>query len=481
MPQVAAMSAPATDTARRLADLPPEWPEDLMPGIRRQIAAAGRKVVVLDDDPTGTQTVHGIPVLTGWSEEALAAELKRPEAAFYLLTNSRSMTAAEARALNREIGRRLRQAAEKVGAAVAVVSRSDSTLRGHFPAEVEALCAGLERPALPCLVIPFFLEGGRYTIDDIHYVDEGGRLVPASQTAYAQDAVFGYRNADLRCWVEEKTGGRIPAGQVAAIGLDAIRRGGPAPVAEKLAALGPGSVCVVNAASYRDLEVVVTGLLAVEGRGRGFVCRTAASFVRVRSGLALQGLLRGDELTTGSDRGGLFVVGSYVPQTTAQLAALRDQTPIGAVALEVADLLDPQRAEQAISRAGTAVNRLLDAGADVVLFTSRRLVTGAGDQDNLVIGRRVSDGLIAVVQALNGPPRYLVAKGGVTSSDVATRGLGVQRAMVLGQVLPGVPVWRLGPEACYPGMAYIVFPGNVGGTEALVTIYRLLARKNPAA
>jgi uncharacterized protein YgbK (DUF1537 family) len=478
---MAAMSAPAMDTARRLADLPPEWPEDLLPSIRRQIAAAGQKVVVLDDDPTGTQTVHGIPVLTEWSEAALAAELRRPEPVFYLLTNSRSLTVAEARTLGQEIGRRLRRAAQTAGAAVEVISRSDSTLRGHFPDEVEALCAGLETPDLPCLLIPFFLEGGRYTLDDVHYVDEGGRLVPASQTAYARDAVFGYYHADLRRWVEEKTGGRIPWAQVAAIGIDAIRRGGPARVAEQLAALPPGAVCVVNAASYRDLEVVVAGLLAAEDRGRRFVCRTAASFVRVRSGLAPRGLLRGDELTSGSDRGGLFVVGSYVPQTTTQLAALQAQTPIAAVVLEVADLLDPSRTDRAVRRASAAVNHHLANGRDVVLFTSRRLVTGSGDQDNLAIGRQVSDRLIAVVQALRSPPRYLVAKGGITSSDVATRGLEVQRAEVLGQVLPGVPVWRLGPESRYPGMAYIVFPGNVGDTDALVTIYRLLARKDPSA
>jgi len=475
------MGAPAMDTARCLAALPPEWPEDLLPDIRRRIMTTGRKVVVLDDDPTGTQTVHGIPVLTGWSVALLAAELRRSGLVFYLLTNSRSLAAAEACALNREIGRRLHQAAQEVGATVEVISRSDSTLRGHFPGEVEALCAGLETPELPCLLVPFFLEGGRYTIDDTHYVDEGGRLVPASQTAYAQDAVFGYRHADLRRWVEEKTGGRIPWAQVAAIGIDAIRRGGPARVAEQLAALPPGAVCVINAASYRDLEVVVAGLLAAEDGGRRFICRTAASFVRVRSGLTPRGLLRGGELAGGIDRGGLFVVGSYVPQTTAQLAVLQAQTPIAAVVLEVADLLNSSRADQAVRHASATVNHHLDNGRDVVLFTSRRLVTGSCDQDNLAIGRQVSDCLIAVVQALRGPPRYLVAKGGITSSDVATRGLEVQRAEVLGQVLPGVPVWRLGPESRYPGMAYIVFPGNVGDTEALATIYRLLARKELTA
>jgi uncharacterized protein YgbK (DUF1537 family) len=79
-----------------------------------------------------------------------------------------------------------------------------------------------------------------------------------------------------------------------------------------------------------------------------------------------------------------------------------------------------------------------------------------------------------VVRALTIRPRYLVAKGGITSSDIATQGLGVRRALVLGQILPGVPVWQLGPETRHPALVYIVFPGNVGGPQALAEIVTTL-------
>ena len=85
--------------------------------------------------------------------------------------------------------------------------------------------------------------------------------------------------------------------------------------------------------------------------------------------------------------------------------------------------------------------------------------------------------LIEIVRSLDVQPRYLVAKGGITSSDVATHGLGIKRAMVPGQILPGVPVWRSGTESRYPGMPYIVFPGNVGGPEALVEIVTAFRRE----
>jgi uncharacterized protein YgbK (DUF1537 family) len=360
---------------------------------------------------------------------------------------------------------------------VEVISRSDSTLRGHFPGEVDALKEGLGASALPCLLVPFFLEGGRYTIGDVHYVAEGNRLLPAAETPYAQDAVFGYGQSHLGRWIEEKTRVRAPAGRITSITIDDLRQGGPAPVAEKLMAMAPGAYAIVNAAAYRDLEVLVTGLLQAEDAGKQFVFRTAASFVRVRAGIAPRDLLRSEELTAANVHGGLFVVGSYVPKTTAQLTALLHYQAIAPVEIAVANLLKDAGREKEIHRAVDAINRHIRQGDDTVVFTSRKLVTGTGDQDNLAIGQRVSDSLIRIVQKLACQPRYLVAKGGITSSDVATRGLGVRRAMVMGQILPGVPVWKLGDETRFPGMAYIVFPGNVGDGDALAKIQERLARQ----
>jgi uncharacterized protein YgbK (DUF1537 family) len=110
-----------------------------------------------------------------------------------------------------------------------------------------------------------------------------------------------------------------------------------------------------------------------------------------------------------------------------------------------------------------------------VLATSRRLVTG---QDNLAIGRTVTDALIAVVRGLSVQPRFVIAKGGITSHEVAQRGLGAARATVLGQLQPGVPVWRLesGPDLRSAGVPYVVFPGNVGGPTGLLDAARALSR-----
>lgn len=459
--------------AETLRRLPPEWPGDPLPAIQAAVRARAEKVVVLDDDPTGTQTVHGVPVLTEWPLEALRAELAGDLPAFYLLTNSRSLPPAEAQALNAAIGRDLAAAARQAGRRFIVVSRSDSTLRGHFPGEVDALAGALGGPFDATLIIPAFIEGGRYTIDDIHYVADGDTLVPAGATEFARDAAFGYRASNLREWVAEKTGGRVGAESVATISLDDIRRGGPARVAGRLLALAPGAVCAVNAAGNRDLAVVVAGLVEAEGRGRRFMYRTAASFVALRAGLSPQPLLRAADLTLPEAGGGLVVVGSYVPKSSGQVAALLAQPGMRGVEVGVAALLSAQP-DETIADAAHAAEQALAAGQDVVIYTSRELVAGADAATSLAIGRRVSDGLVGIARAIGARPRYLLAKGGITSSDVATRGLGVRRALVLGQILPGVPVWQLGPESRYPGMAYIVFPGNVGGPGALGEVVQAL-------
>jgi uncharacterized protein YgbK (DUF1537 family) len=462
-----------------LNSLPEVWPVELLPAIQEQVKASRRKVVVLDDDPTGTQTVHGIPVLTEWSVDSIRAELANELPAFYILTNSRSLPLGQAQRLNAEIARNLVAAAGSTYQ-FAVVSRSDSTLRGHFPGEVEALAEALGGDFDAWLIVPFFLEGGRYTINDIHYVAEGEQLVPAGETEFAHDSAFGYRASNLREWVAEKTGGHIPVETVASISIEDIRRGGPERVTERLAGLAKGSICGINIASMRDLEVFVQGLLAAEANGRRFLYRTAASFVQVRAGLRPRPILTKTDLNLPETGGGLVVVGSYVPRTTGQVNGLLSQPELlTSVEIRVEALLDEAYWQGEIERVAGQANQTLRQNQDVMIYTSRKLITAAEAEASLAIGQRISEGLIALVKKISVRPRYLLAKGGITSSDVATKGLGIKRAMVPGQILPGVPVWQAGPESRYPGLTYIVFPGNVGGPEAMVEVVRKLKVSQP--
>jgi len=468
----------AVDVLRRL---PPEWPHDLLPAIRSEIESCGSKLIVLDDDPTGTQTVKNVPVLTKWDVPQLTAELHDPGATCYILTNSRSLGGEEARRLASCIVRNLMSASARTGRPVRVLSRSDSTLRGHFPDEIEGIIEGLGFEPDTLLLAPFFVEGGRLTIGDVHYVRDGESLVPVAMTEFAHDPVFGYQNSNLRQWVVEKTGGRIQPSQVDSLSLEEIRQGGPDLVVERLLTAPRGRVWIVNAAAMSDVQVVALALLRAESRGLKVLCRTAASFVPAYGGLEPAALLDGHDLCSGSG-GGLILVGSFVPRTTQQLAELLSSGDCASLELEAAALLDPEKRPHEVGRASEFALRTMAEGRHAVVYTSRQVIHGRTRGESLLIQRAISRALIEVVRRLEVQPRFLVAKGGITASDVATEGLGVVRAEVLGQIVPGVPVWKLGPESRFPGMPLVVFPGNVGGPVSLVeTLRRLEGRRQEDA
>ncbi len=458
------MTEPEPVPAQAFLDaLPPLWPDE---ELRCEIAgcreASGACVVALDDDPTGTQTVADVQVLASPTVLDLTDALLAGEPALYVLTNSRSLPQSGAFALTRALAAELTLAARRASRPILLVSRSDSTLRGHFPAEVDALRlgAGFDRPAL---LIPFFAEGGRYTIGDVHWVREGERLVPAAQTAFARDPVFGYRHSRLPEWVEEKSAGRIAARDVSSLSIDKLRREGPPYARQWLDGLRPGQIGVVNAAHDRDLEVLAAGIH--QNAGAIPLFRSAASWVKILAGLPNPQPVSASQFVTGQG-GGLTIVGSVVSRTDEQLAALRRVPDLAWIELVVGQVIDPSGRGPEIGRATEAVTAAWSGGLDAVVFTSR----SASAPRDLHAGRMISAALVDVVRALPGAPRYLIGKGGITASDLATEALGMRRARVLGPILPGAPVWRMGSETRWPGIPLIVFPGNVGEAGSLAAI-----------
>ncbi|MGI8643604.1 MAG: four-carbon acid sugar kinase family protein [Thermomicrobiales bacterium] len=454
--------------------LPPAWAD---PGLaeqnRRAIAASGRVLVALDDDPTGVQTVHETPVLARWTVEDLAAELAARPPVFFILTNSRSLPEAEASDLTREIVTNLHTASEQTGVPVAIASRSDSTLRGHFPAETDAIQA-VTGAADGVVLVPAFFEGGRITVDDVHWVRQGDEWIPAAETEFAKDATFGFTSVNMGDWVTEKTGGRIQPEDVASLDIRTMREGGPVAVAAFLKDIHGGTPVIVNAASYEDLDVVVAGILEAEAAGKRFVYRTAASFVRARAGLPARDLLTREELlgaNAPTPLPGLVIAGSHVQKTTEQLAHCQNLPGTTMIEVSVPALIagDTSRDEE-VRRVASDATSAIEDGRTAIVATSRRVERPVAGGDGLALGRTASAALVAIVHAIEAEPGWVVGKGGITSSDIGTKGLGAHRAMVLGQVRPGVPVWRLGEESRFPGLPYVVFPGNVGDPETLAEV-----------
>nr|POE74168.1 putative oxidoreductase ygbj [Quercus suber] len=438
-------------------------------------------LVVLDDDPTGTQTVHDVEVLTEWTIESLIAQFRKIPKCFFILTNSRSLSSEKASALIKDICRNLHTASTSVeNIDYTVVLRGDSTLRGHFPEEADAAVSVLgEMDAW--IICPFFLQGGRYTIEDVHYVADSDKLVPAGDTEFAKDAAFGYKASNLREWVEEKTGGRIPASKVTSISIQLLRKGGPDAVFERLCNLPKGSTCIVNAASERDMAVFAAGMIKAELKGKRFLCRTAASFVSTRIGIIPKAPILPKDLGINKEKnGGLIVVGSYVPKTTKQVEELRQQCGQILRSIEVSvdklAMRSVEEREEEISRTAAMADCFLRARKDTLILTSRELITGKTPSESLEINFKVSSALVEIVRQITIKPRYILAKGGITSSDLATKALEAKCAKIVGQALAGVPLWQLGPESRHPGVPYIVFPGNVGDSKALAEVVKSWAR-----
>lgn len=433
------------------------------------------KLIVIDDDPTGSQTVHGCLLLTRWDVATLGEALTDDSPLCFILSNTRGMSASDAAVVTREICVNLRKSLRRLanagrGIQPVIVSRSDSTLRGHYPVETDVIAEELG-PFDAHFLVPAFFEGGRITRDGVHYLLVDGVPVPVNQTEFARDSVFGYRHAFLPDYVEEKTAGRIAADQVERFSL----RDSRGDLGERLRTL-QGNVCgVVDAERQSDLDGFARQVLQVAGEGKRFLFRSAASLLTAFAGLPPQPVAP-DAMSqfVRNGRAGVVLVGSHVAKSTQQLAFLIENTDVRPLEIDLDRLLDD---ESALRR--DLLERLAVAQADnqgVVLYTSRSERQFPTTAERLAFGERVSALLVDLVRELPRDIGFLISKGGITSNDTLSKGLALRAARVLGQIHPGCSVVRCAADhPRFANLPVVIFPGNVGGEAALAEVYQILA------
>ncbi|HLT67458.1 MAG TPA: four-carbon acid sugar kinase family protein [Microbacterium sp.] len=445
-----------------------------------------RRLLILDDDPTGSQCVAGIDVVFETDPAIPAEVLAEPDSACFVLTNTRALGEAEAVARNRELIAGILNTGVPVGG-LHVVSRSDSTLRGHVIAEPHAIADELAahgREVDAFVFCPAMIEAGRFTENDVHYATVGGEAVEVARTDFARDATFGYEHSDLRQFLAERSqrevtpGRRVAAEDVLSISLADIRGGGRDRVKEILATARDRRWVVINATEYADMEVVAAAMAELQAEGRSFVTRCAPSFVRPLAGQVSAHVVDADSIGVPDGRldYGLVVVGSHVGLTTSQLRVVQQRGTLVEVELHVPSVLDERR-EQHIRDIAARVRDTLER-ADCVIYTSRDLVRADDPDASLAIARSVSDAIVEVVRLVRSArPAWVVAKGGISSHEVAEHGLGIRRATVEGQFWPGQVSLFEAREAPVEvlGAPYVVFPGNVGDESALADVVDVLA------
>lgn len=397
------------------------------------------KMVVLDDDPTGIQTVHGCLLITQWDEESVRLGFADEQPFFYILTNTRALTREEAARVTREAMEMVVKVNEDYGYRLVIVSRSDSCLRGHFPLETDVMRECFTSRGLSVLpktpFCPAFIESGRVTIKGVHYMKDGERMIPVSETEFARDNVFGYHTSVLHDYILEK-------------GAD------------------PDDYIIVNAQSYEELNASASQIVSsVLAHDSSIIIRSSSSLPKAIAGCPDIPLLDGSMLKSAGV--GCFIVGSHVKKTTRQLEALLCESGTFGVELDVRRILEDS--EPLMQETLAVMQQVAGQGLVPVVYTSRQEVRLDDADLRQHLGQKVSDFLVDVVRRMPFTPAYLVAKGGITSHDIMTKGLGIKSARVMGQIVNSVPC------VMTRDFPYVIFPGNVGGEDSLRETYQKLS------
>jgi uncharacterized protein YgbK (DUF1537 family) len=437
------------------------------------------KVVVIDDDPTGSQTVHSCPLLLEWDKETLRRGLRHPSPLLFLLADTRALTPEAAAARNREIVRHLDEAlaAEGLGRGdVLLVSRGDSTLRGHGVLEPATLQEAFG-PFDATFHIPAFLEGGRITRNGVHLLNGE----PVHTTAFARDRIFGYSTSDLATWLEDKSGGLIRPAEVQRIHgreLDAAGGAGLPVLIDRLRSLQGNVPVVVDAERQGQLDALAAAVRALRCEKR-FLFRSAASLVKALAdpgpppldgaGLAALRCRNGD----GALLPGLVVVGSYVPLADQQLERLLQDSCCNGLELPVRriarvlesgtpDLLLADLEREWLQQ----LREMLAGDTTPVLYSSRGEIGFASLPQRRHCSLQLAQVMARLAAALAPDLGYLISKGGATTQTLLSKGLGLTAVQLEGQLLPGLSLVRPS-EGRNAGLPILTFPGNLGSADTL--------------
>jgi len=436
------------------------------------------KIIVLDDDPTGSQTVHSCLLLLKWDVDTLMLGLQDESPIFFVLTNTRSLTPAKTAAVTREVCDNLKAAIERTAASgltqnFVIVSRSDSTLRGHYPIETDVIAERLG-PFDAHFLTPEFFEAGRITLDSTHYIQSGDTLTPTHETEFAKDSVFGYSTAYLPDYVEEKTKGAIPASKVERFLLADIRQG----TQKRLMQLNNNCCVAVDGEQQSDLDQFATDLNAVAAQGKRFLFRSAASLLTSLANLPPQPTRPADMSQITRSLSGAVIVGSHVQKTTQQLQQLLKAPGVVGIEIDVTEIkADPQNShDRLLKQVLDRFNQIHAEGHTPAVYTSREELTFEDSETRLAFGEAVSTLLVDIEKSLPKDIGFLISKGGITSNDMLSKGLELTFVRLLGQIIPGVSIVKTeATHPSFPSLPVVLFPGNVGDADALAIAYQRLA------
>ncbi len=445
------------------------------------------KIIVFDDDPTGSQTVHGCPLLLRWDKETLIKGLNNSSPLLFLLTNSRSLSPEMAEIRIREICKILKELISDLGLKnkdFLFVSRGDSTLRGHGVLEPEVINQELG-PFNATFHIPAFFEGARITIDGIHLLNN----IPVHKTIFAKDKIFGYSTSNLALWLEEKSNSKIKAGNITSISLEDLNNAHRHEKDMKnfvnlLSNLKDNRIVTVDATSKIHLDTFVKAIKELSDSKR-FLFRSAASLINSLAEISTESNKIKDlssliiKESSGKNKPGLILVGSHVKLADQQLEVILNQKSCIGIEIdlnEIMPIFEKDKSEKFLiefeNKLLSEMIYILNANKTLVLYTTRGELSFQSNINRIEFGIFLAELMARLAGRCSNKLGYIISKGGITTNTLLSEGLKLSLVNLKGQVLPGLSV--VCPEEVSIALPIITFPGNLGNKDTLLDVWNIM-------
>ncbi len=445
------------------------------------------KIIIFDDDPTGSQTVYGCPLLLTWDEPTLEKAFTNSSPLIFILANTRSLSSVLAVKKTREICSSIKEFFLRQGYSkddYFYISRGDSTLRGHGVLEPAILAEELG-PFHATFHIPAFLEGGRTTENGIHYLNG----IPVHATDFGRDNIFGFSTSDLAKWIEEKSFGKIKAENILHVGIKQLdmafnNEDGFKSLLSFLSQLENNTSVVVDAKLPHHLETLARAIKVVSKEKR-FLFRTAASFINSLSGLPPNSKDTSDLVSLKSKNNefeykpGLIMVGSHVKLATDQLEILLKDNACEGLEIPVSKLFDIFNLEDCQNTILalehillSKINDILDMKKVPVLYTTREEMKFSSYSKRIKFGLELAEFMAILVSKVTNKLGYIISKGGITTHLLLQQGLNFKQVDLQGQILPGLSIVTSNSD--HYDLPVVTFPGNLGNDKTLLESFRLM-------
>ncbi len=450
------------------------------------------KIIVFDDDPTGSQTVHGCPLLLKWDSQILKKALTNNSPLVFLLANTRAMSPLLAEETLRTICKALLQIFQEEDFSIQdflIVSRGDSTLRGHGVLEPDILNEILG-PFDATFHVPAFFEGGRTTVNGLHLLNG----LPVHQTVFAKDRIFGYSTSHLADWLEEKSGGKIMSKDVLHLNIELLDEAakselGISNLIRWLLELESNRMVIVDAAIPQHLNSFAQAIRILI-RKKKFLFRSSASLISSLANLPLNQYTKKDLISLrvvnqlGESKPGLISVGSHVKLADQQLVKLLTNSQCQGVEIpvkKISDILEDQRGHDQLSVLHRELMdesiKILDAKITPVFYTSRGEYFFPTAQERITFGLKLAGFMAQLIVDLIPRIGYIISKGGVSTHILLSKGMNLDFVNLKGQLLPGLSVVCPDSKTRIGELPILTFPGNLGDENTLGLAWETMETK----